>query len=276
MPGGNGDMSSATIDRTRFRPGLPWMLLAGGLVLGTVLGLGGCGGGSDTRETADSGDVGGVDYGSSGNFPVPPEIRPNVDFWRHVYGVWSRGQVAFHDDEHMGVIYEVARLPGPLGGGLQRLPEAVRRQPQGLLPKPGCRPGAEGPLQPDPEPRRQGAAREIREGRRHIRCVRGLRAGARPARPARALPPRRGDQRPLRPDVPRGHAGQRGPRRSGLPAPCGVVVPDQCPLQRGRCGRLAVHAQHRAALYERERHGGRAARPHPVRQRRRPLSVPGP
>ena len=48
---------------------------------------------------------------------MPEEIRPNVDFWRHVYGVWSRGQVAFHDDEHMGVIYEVATLPGPTQGG---------------------------------------------------------------------------------------------------------------------------------------------------------------
>jgi membrane-bound lytic murein transglycosylase D len=93
------------------------MVLAGGVVLGTVLGLGGCGGGSDTRETADSGDFGGGDYGSSSSFPIPPEIRPNVDFWRHVYGVWSRGQVAFHDDEHMGVIYEVARLPGSLQEG---------------------------------------------------------------------------------------------------------------------------------------------------------------
>jgi membrane-bound lytic murein transglycosylase D len=49
--------------------------------------------------------------------PVPPEIQPNVDFWRMVYGEWSRSQVAFHDDEHMGVIYEVADLPGPVLSG---------------------------------------------------------------------------------------------------------------------------------------------------------------
>jgi len=50
----------------------------------------------------------------SGDFPVPPEIRPNVDFWTKVYGEWSRGKAAIHDDEYMSVIYEVAVLPGPI------------------------------------------------------------------------------------------------------------------------------------------------------------------
>jgi membrane-bound lytic murein transglycosylase D len=54
------------------------------------------------------------DYGDSRTFPVPNEIQDNVDFWRHVYGVWSRGEVAIHDNEHLGVIYEVARIPGPI------------------------------------------------------------------------------------------------------------------------------------------------------------------
>jgi membrane-bound lytic murein transglycosylase D len=53
-----------------------------------------------------------MNYDNSGLFPVPEEIQPNVDFWRHVYGVWSRGQVAFHDNEYMGVVYEVSELPG--------------------------------------------------------------------------------------------------------------------------------------------------------------------
>jgi membrane-bound lytic murein transglycosylase D len=51
---------------------------------------------------------------STGTFPVPPEIQPNVAFWRNVYGEWSRGSVAIHDDEYMDVIYEVADLPGPI------------------------------------------------------------------------------------------------------------------------------------------------------------------
>ena len=50
---------------------------------------------------------------SSRTFPVPSEIKDNVAFWRNVYGKWSRGEVAIHDDEYMGVIYEVADLPGP-------------------------------------------------------------------------------------------------------------------------------------------------------------------
>jgi len=40
-----------------------------------------------------------------------------VAFWRNVYGKWSRGEVAIHDDEYMGVIYEVADLPGPTLNG---------------------------------------------------------------------------------------------------------------------------------------------------------------
>lgn len=55
-----------------------------------------------------------TDNKTSTVFPVPPEIEDNVDFWRMVYGEWSRSQVAFHDDEHMGLIYEVAKLPGPV------------------------------------------------------------------------------------------------------------------------------------------------------------------
>jgi membrane-bound lytic murein transglycosylase D len=49
----------------------------------------------------------------TGIFPVPTEIEDNVAFWRNVYGEWGRGDVAIHDDQYMGVIYEVADLPGP-------------------------------------------------------------------------------------------------------------------------------------------------------------------
>jgi membrane-bound lytic murein transglycosylase D len=58
-----------------------------------------------------------MDYDASERFPVPEAIQPNVDFWRQVYGVWSRGEVAFHDDEHLDVVYEVAALPGSVQGG---------------------------------------------------------------------------------------------------------------------------------------------------------------
>ena len=48
---------------------------------------------------------------AGGTFPVAPEIASNVDFWRHVYGEWSRNQVAIHDDFYLGAIYEVSALP---------------------------------------------------------------------------------------------------------------------------------------------------------------------
>jgi membrane-bound lytic murein transglycosylase D len=51
---------------------------------------------------------------STGAFPIPNEIQDNVDFWRDVFGVWSRRQVVFHDEGHLGVIYEIATLPGPV------------------------------------------------------------------------------------------------------------------------------------------------------------------
>jgi membrane-bound lytic murein transglycosylase D len=38
-----------------------------------------------------------------------------VRFWEQVFGVWSRNQVALHDNEHLGVIYEVIGSPGSYG-----------------------------------------------------------------------------------------------------------------------------------------------------------------
>ncbi|MBK1701887.1 lytic transglycosylase domain-containing protein [Thiococcus pfennigii] len=55
--------------------------------------------------------------GGTATFPEPAAIADNVAFWRNVYGTWGRGDVAIHDDEHLGVVYEVARLPGPIGEG---------------------------------------------------------------------------------------------------------------------------------------------------------------
>ncbi len=93
------------------------------LALIALLSLGGCGGGGEKREAAsDQRPV-----GSSADFPVPPEITPNVNFWRNVYGVWGRNKVAFHDDEHMGVIYEVAELPGATQEGYSEVQRAFVR-----------------------------------------------------------------------------------------------------------------------------------------------------
>ena len=120
------DLRSAKADREPVGPGsrpttpstihtAPARVLLFLTLIALVLGLAGCGSSGDKRET----QLAGVDhhYRSTGQFPVPSEIQPNVDFWRHVYGIWSRGQVAIHDDEHMGVIYEVVKLPAPIQQG---------------------------------------------------------------------------------------------------------------------------------------------------------------
>ncbi|MBS3963199.1 MAG: transglycosylase SLT domain-containing protein [Methylomonas sp.] len=51
-------------------------------------------------------------------FPKPVALMPAVDFWRKTYAVWSRSQVAFHDDRHMDIVYEVMELPGYVAEGL--------------------------------------------------------------------------------------------------------------------------------------------------------------
>lgn len=76
--------------------------------------LGGCAGTSHFRDT-------------SGTFPVAPEIEPNVHFWTQVYGVWGRDKVALHDDEHLGVVYEVLTLPPGGYGATERARVAGRK-----------------------------------------------------------------------------------------------------------------------------------------------------
>jgi membrane-bound lytic murein transglycosylase D len=80
--------------------------------------LAGCGSNGGQRDTADEDGPAARSYvAGSDTFPVPAEIQPNVDFWRHVYGIWGRGDVAIHDNEHMGVVYEVVKLPSPIKEG---------------------------------------------------------------------------------------------------------------------------------------------------------------
>ncbi|CAK0742560.1 membrane-bound lytic murein transglycosylase D [Gammaproteobacteria bacterium] len=44
-------------------------------------------------------------------FPHQAELAARVNFWRHVFGVWNRRQVALHDMNNPGLIYEVLTLP---------------------------------------------------------------------------------------------------------------------------------------------------------------------
>jgi membrane-bound lytic murein transglycosylase D len=47
-------------------------------------------------------------------FPEFEAIRGNVEFWKRVFSEWSMGQVAVHDLEFPGVVYEVVELPGEI------------------------------------------------------------------------------------------------------------------------------------------------------------------
>lgn len=87
---------------------------AGLLALLPLLWLAGCGG--DGGERADGGRaaVRNENFSQNATFPLPPGLEPKVGFWRKVYAVWGRGQVAIHDDRHMNLVYEVANLPGPI------------------------------------------------------------------------------------------------------------------------------------------------------------------
>jgi membrane-bound lytic murein transglycosylase D len=54
----------------------------------------------------------GADAGDA--FPDLDGLRHNVEFWTRVFGEWSMGQVAFHDLDYPGIVYEVRVLPGPI------------------------------------------------------------------------------------------------------------------------------------------------------------------
>jgi len=57
-----------------------------------------------------------VEAGSSNADPFPQfeAIRANVRFWERVFADWSMAQIAVHDLELLGVVYEVVELPGPI------------------------------------------------------------------------------------------------------------------------------------------------------------------
>ncbi len=48
-------------------------------------------------------------------FPDPPGLQPAVAFWTSVFARWGQGEVVLHDDRHLGLVYQVVVLPGPVG-----------------------------------------------------------------------------------------------------------------------------------------------------------------
>ena len=67
------------------------------------------------------------------NLVMPEGLEPQVAFWRNVYGVWSRRQVALHDARHMALIYNVITLPGPIDKGYTAEQKALVRGSQSYL-----------------------------------------------------------------------------------------------------------------------------------------------
>lgn len=51
-------------------------------------------------------------------FAEPPGLQDAVQFWRQVFGVWRLNQFALHDNVHLGVVYDVIKLPDVDGDGL--------------------------------------------------------------------------------------------------------------------------------------------------------------
>jgi membrane-bound lytic murein transglycosylase D len=44
-------------------------------------------------------------------FPVPKELKSNVAFWKRVYSEWTTEQIAFSDDQDLGMVYTVIDVP---------------------------------------------------------------------------------------------------------------------------------------------------------------------
>jgi membrane-bound lytic murein transglycosylase D len=85
---------------------LGWRLVGIGVLMTAAGTLSGCAGKGGNQPV--------VPYAPSNVFPMPAALEDNVDFWRNVYATWSRDKVVIHDDRYMGIIYEVAGLPGPI------------------------------------------------------------------------------------------------------------------------------------------------------------------
>lgn len=45
------------------------------------------------------------------DFPVPQSLESNVAFWKRVYSEWTTNQIAFSDEEDLGLVYAVIDVP---------------------------------------------------------------------------------------------------------------------------------------------------------------------
>jgi membrane-bound lytic murein transglycosylase D len=68
----------------------------------------------------------GLAFADDRDFPEPPGIRPAVSFWMRVYLEAGTDGGLLHDNEHLGVVYEVIRFEGLEGRRKDRLKDARR------------------------------------------------------------------------------------------------------------------------------------------------------
>ena len=48
--------------------------------------------------------------GDQTDFPVPKQLEPNVEFWVHVFTLYSENQVVIHDSYYPQIVYEIVNL----------------------------------------------------------------------------------------------------------------------------------------------------------------------
>ena len=41
------------------------------------------------------------------NFPVPENLKPNIEFWKNVFTLYGKNQALIHDSENLDIVYEV-------------------------------------------------------------------------------------------------------------------------------------------------------------------------
>ncbi len=67
--------------------------------------------------------------GEGDPFPELEALRPNIEFWTLVFGKWSLGQVAVHDQRYPALVYQVVDLPG----GAEQSYTTAQKQHAGAL-----------------------------------------------------------------------------------------------------------------------------------------------
>ena len=86
-----------------------------GIIVGTFLI---CGMFIQSEATANQQSTHLIDPGQEELFPLPASLRPAVEFWCKTFSEWRMDQVVLHDEEHLGVIYRILEIPGPVDEGL--------------------------------------------------------------------------------------------------------------------------------------------------------------